>query len=76
MKLNYLRVSECGTPGYWFKEGAWRSVLTGEELGWASFGPESTYSSCATVDTVFSPGMGTFKKDHCQTRTCPVCLVR
>ena len=51
-------------------------MLTGEELGWASFGPESTYSSCATVDTVFSPALGTFKRDHCQTRTCPVCLVR
>ena len=59
--------------GYWFKDGEWRSLKTGEILKWASFGEESTYSSCATIDTIFTRNEGRFKKDQCNTKTCPVC---
>ena len=48
-------------------------MKTGEILKWASFGEESTYSSCATIDKIFTKDEGKFKRDQCNTKTCPVC---
>ena len=59
--------------GYWFQDEEWRSVKSGEILNWASFGVESTYSSCATIDKIFTEEEGKFKRDQCNTKTCPVC---
>ena len=48
-------------------------MKTGDTLKWASFGEESTYSSCATIDKIFTKDEGKFKRDQCNTKTCPVC---
>ena len=45
-------------------------------MSWAQFGVETTYSTCATVDKVYTQEAGRFKRDHCQTKTCPVCLIK
>ena len=74
-QINILKYTlvELNFVGYWFQDEEWRSVITGEKLKWASFGAESTYSSCATIDKIFTEKEGKFKRDQCNTKTCPVC---
>ena len=69
---------ECSSlfyTGYWFKDGQWKHFLTDEPLQLAEFGVEATYSSCATIDKVFTKEEGKFKRDQCNTKTCPVCYI-
>ena len=75
-KYYSLLFNDFAILGYWFQDGEWKSVKTGEVLKWASFGVESTYSSCATIDKIFTEEEGKFKRDQCNTKTCPVCYFK
>ena len=59
--------------GHWNK-GGWRRIDTGEELTWVTWSPGSIYNECATVESDEDIASGTFTKDNCQKKSCPVCV--
>ena len=61
--------------GFWNKEGAWRRIDTGEEMsGWSKWSAGSIYNDCATIETDEDIASGTFTKDNCQKKSCPICV--
>ena len=61
--------SETVYSGYRFKDGTHRSINSEDEMTWTVINPNFNFNDCVLLDI----DKETFKKERCQTKTCPIC---